>query len=124
MDAGPVDQRDRQCPIRVSGLGGRLRKHLVAERAAKPAHTLVNDPVADAPAEAIYIRDEESGDLWSATPLPIREPSSTYVIRHGFGYSRFEHTSHGIGLDLLQFVPLVDSLKISRLKIVNQSAQN
>jgi cyclic beta-1,2-glucan synthetase len=82
-----------------------------------------NDPVADTPAEAIYIRDEESGDLWSATPLPIREPSSTYVIRHGFGYSRFEHASHGIGLDLLQFVPLVDSLKISRLKIVNQSAE-
>jgi cyclic beta-1,2-glucan synthetase len=82
-----------------------------------------NDPVGDAPAEAIYIRDEDSGDLWSATPLPIREPSSTYVIRHGFGYSRFEHASHGIALDLLQFVPLVDSLKISRLKIVNQSAE-
>ena len=81
-----------------------------------------NDPVTDAPAEAIYIRDEESGDLWSATPLPIREPSSTYIVRHGFGYSRFEHTSHGISLDLLQFVPLEDSIKISRLKIVNRSA--
>ena len=31
-----------------------------------------NDPVSNSPAEAIYIRDEESGDLWSATPLPIR----------------------------------------------------
>jgi cyclic beta-1,2-glucan synthetase len=82
-----------------------------------------NDPVSDAPAEAIYIRDEASGDLWSATPLPIREPSYTYVVRHGFGYSRFEHTSHGISLDLLQFVPLEDSLKISRLKIVNRSDQ-
>ncbi len=80
-----------------------------------------NDPVSDAPAEAIYIRDEESGDLWSATPLPIRDPSRTYVIRHGFGYSRFEHTSHGISLDLLQLVPLEDPLKISRLKIVNRS---
>jgi cyclic beta-1,2-glucan synthetase len=79
-----------------------------------------NDPVSDAPAEVIYVRDEESGDLWSATPLPIREPH-TYVIRHGFGYSRFEHTSHGISLDLLQFVPLEDSLKISRLKLVNRS---
>jgi len=80
-----------------------------------------NDPVSDAPAEAIYIRDEETGDLWSATPLTIRQPSYTYVVRHGFGYSRFEHTSHGISLDLLQFVPLEDSLKISRLKIVNRS---
>jgi len=80
-----------------------------------------NDPVSAAPAEVIYIRDEDSGDLWSVTPLPIREPSHAYVIRHGFGYSRYEHTSHGIGLDLLQFVPLEDSLKISRLKIVNRS---
>ena len=47
-----------------------------------------NDPVSNAPAEALYIRDEDSGDLWSATPLPIRVPSHTYVIRHGFGYSR------------------------------------
>jgi cyclic beta-1,2-glucan synthetase len=81
-----------------------------------------NDPVGNAPAEAIYIRDEETGALWSATPLPIRE-SSSYVIRHGFGYSRYEHTSHGIALDLLQYVPLVDSVKISRLKIANRSAE-
>ncbi|MDP9084283.1 MAG: glycosyl transferase [Pseudomonadota bacterium] len=82
-----------------------------------------NDPVSDTPAEVIYIRDEASGDLWSATPLPIREPSHTYVIRHGFGYSRFEHTSHGISLELLQFVPLEDPVKISRLKLVNRSAE-
>jgi cyclic beta-1,2-glucan synthetase len=82
-----------------------------------------NDPVGDSPAEVIYIRDEETGDLWSATPLPIREPSFSYVIRHGFGYTRFEHTSHGISLDLLQFVPLEDPLKISRLKIANRSGE-
>ena len=82
-----------------------------------------NDPVSDTPAEAIYLRDEETGEVWSATPLPIREPSSTYVVRHGFGYSRSELTSHGISLDLLQFVPLEDSLKISRLTMVNRGAQ-
>ncbi len=81
-----------------------------------------NDPVSNAPAEAVYIRDEESGDLWSATPLPIRAAIEPYVVRHGFGYSRFEHASHGIGSELLQFVPLEDPLKISRLKIVNRSA--
>jgi cyclic beta-1,2-glucan synthetase len=82
-----------------------------------------NDPVSNAPAETVYIRDDDSGDLWTATPLPIREPSSAYVIRHGFGYTRFEHTSHGIALDLLQFVPLEDSIKISRLKIANHSSE-
>jgi cyclic beta-1,2-glucan synthetase len=78
-----------------------------------------NDPVSNAPSEAIYIRDDISGDLWSATPLPIRERSSSYVIRHGFGYTRSLHASHGIALTLTQFVPLQDPVKISRLKIVN-----
>ena len=82
-----------------------------------------NDPVGNAPAEVIYLGDDATGDLWSATPLPIRQPLHSYVARHGFGYSRFEHTSHGISLDLLQFVPREDSVKISRLKIVNRSAE-
>jgi cyclic beta-1,2-glucan synthetase len=80
-----------------------------------------NDPVSNTPAEVLYVCDEDTGELWSATPLPIRETASTYVIRHGFGYSRFEHSSHEIGLDLLQFVPMDDPVKISRLKISNRS---
>ncbi|MGA2188128.1 MAG: hypothetical protein ABSH33_06325 [Steroidobacteraceae bacterium] len=80
-----------------------------------------NDPVGDAPAEVIYIRDVQTGDLWSATPQPIAQPASSYLIHHGFGYSRFEHSSHGVALDLLQFVPVSDPVKISRLKIANRS---
>jgi cyclic beta-1,2-glucan synthetase len=80
-----------------------------------------NDPVSDPPSEVIYLRDEDSGDLWSATPLPIRQPSASYAVHHGFGYTRFEHLSHGIALDLVMFVPLADSLKISRMKLVNRS---
>jgi len=80
-----------------------------------------NDPVSDTPGEAFYVRDEDSGLLWGPTCLPIREEPWPYVIRHGQGYSRFEHTSHGIALDLLQFVPLRDSVKISRLTLENRS---
>ena len=82
-----------------------------------------NDPVADTPSEVIYLRDDESGDLWSATPLPIREHNSPYVVRHGFGYSRHEHTSHEIAMELLQFVPLEDPVKIARLKLVNRGGR-
>ncbi len=80
----------------------------------------LNDPVSNAPSEAIYLRDEHTGSLWSATPLPIRE-TSPYIVRHGFGYTRFEHTSHEIGVDLLQFVPLDKPVKISRLTLVNHA---
>ena len=80
-----------------------------------------NDPVRDLPSEVIYLKDEDSGELWSATPQPIRQPGCRYLNRHGFGYSRFEHTSHGIALNLLQFVPLADPVKISRLTLINRS---
>jgi cyclic beta-1,2-glucan synthetase len=79
-----------------------------------------NDPVSDPPGEAIYVRDEKSGEIWCPTPLPIRD-EWPYVARHGQGYSRFEHESRGIRLDLVQFVPLADPIKISRLTLENRS---
>jgi cyclic beta-1,2-glucan synthetase len=83
-----------------------------------------NDPVSDPVSEAIYIRDEDSGELWSPTAQPIRRDNSTYVARHGAGYSRFELLHDGIELGLVQFVPLDDPLKISVLTIVNQSGRS
>jgi cyclic beta-1,2-glucan synthetase len=83
-----------------------------------------NDPVGDRPGEVLYIRDEQSGRLWSPTALPIREENGVYVARHGQGYSRFEHTSHGISLELLEFVPTDDPIKIFRLSITNQSRRS
>ncbi|MDQ6912279.1 MAG: glycosyl transferase, partial [Verrucomicrobiota bacterium] len=81
-----------------------------------------NDPVSDRPSEVIYIRDED-GTLWSPTALPIREEAFPYIVRHGQGYSRFAHTSHGISVELLQYVPTGDPIKISRLTIKNQSGR-
>lgn len=79
-----------------------------------------NDPVLDPVSEAIYIRDEVSGELWSPTAQPIND-GGVYIARHGFGYSRFEHRAHDIEAELLQFVPLADPVKISRLKLTNHS---
>ncbi|HEY8021145.1 MAG TPA: glucoamylase family protein [Thermoanaerobaculia bacterium] len=81
-----------------------------------------NDPVSDPPGEAILVRDEETGEVWGPSALPIRD-AWPYVVRHGQGYSRFEHESRGIGLDLLQMVPLEEPVKISRLRVGNRSAR-
>jgi cyclic beta-1,2-glucan synthetase len=81
-----------------------------------------NDPVCDPAGEALYVRDEANGDLWTATAQPIRDQGN-YVARHGHGYSRFEHQAHGIRLELLQYVPLADPVKISRLVLSNVSGR-
>jgi cyclic beta-1,2-glucan synthetase len=80
-----------------------------------------NDPVSDPPGEAIYIRDNATGEIWSPTALPVREEVATYICRHGQGYTRFQHSSHGIQHELTQFVPLKDPIKISRLTLRNTS---
>jgi cyclic beta-1,2-glucan synthetase len=83
-----------------------------------------NDHVTDVPGEAIYVRDESTEEVWTPTALPIRDEAATYIARHGQGYSRFQHGSHGILLDLVQFVPPDDPIKISRLTIQNDSGRS
>jgi cyclic beta-1,2-glucan synthetase len=83
-----------------------------------------NDPVSDPPGEMFYVRDDDSGKLWSPTPLPIREESGEYVVRHGHGYTRFAYVAHDVALELLQFVPVDDPIRISRLTLTNRSSRS
>jgi cyclic beta-1,2-glucan synthetase len=82
-----------------------------------------NEHLTDTSGEVIYVRDEATGEVWCPTALPIRDEADVYVARHGQGYSRFQHESHGIVLDLVQFVPPGDSIKISRLSLRNNSGR-
>ncbi len=82
-----------------------------------------NDPIADPPGEAIYVRDDETGVLWSPTALPIREEEGTYVCRHGQGWSRFAYDGHGVALELLVFVAPSDPVRVARLRLENLSSR-
>jgi cyclic beta-1,2-glucan synthetase len=77
-----------------------------------------NDPVRDLPGECIYIRDESTGEVWTPTPEPIRHLNE-YVVRHGAGYSTFEHSYDGISTRLRMGVPADDPVKLQVLDITN-----
>jgi len=82
-----------------------------------------NDPVADTPGEALYLRDEETGEVWSPTPLPAGA-SAPYLVRHGAGYSVFEHHSHGIKQRLRLFVVPNAPVKVIHLRLENTCNRN
>jgi cyclic beta-1,2-glucan synthetase len=82
-----------------------------------------NDPLGDTSGEAFYIRDEETGQFWSPTPLPARG-TGTYVCRHGFGYSVFESTQLGIESDLWTYVALDTPVKVMVVKVRNRSGRD
>ena len=77
-----------------------------------------NDPVTDMPSEALYLRDEETGQAWSPTPMPAGA-ETTHVIRHGAGYSIFESQSHGLNQNLRLFVAPDAPVKIAHLRLQN-----
>jgi cyclic beta-1,2-glucan synthetase len=81
--------------------------------------TWSNDPVLDRTGEAIYIRDEETGLFWSPVPGPARA-SQPYVVRHGTGFSRFEHASEGLQQRLTCYVDPEEPVKIVRLYLQNK----
>src|SRR5471030_925033 len=81
-----------------------------------------NDAVQDTTGEAFYIRDEQTGQFWSPTPLPARG-ATPYVIRHGFGYSVFEHTENGIVSELWVYVAMDAPVKLTVLKLRNISGR-
>ncbi|HEY1765072.1 MAG TPA: glycosyl hydrolase family 65 protein, partial [Opitutaceae bacterium] len=81
-----------------------------------------NDPIRDAPGEALYIRDEHTGQFWSPTPGPARG-ATPYVIRHGFGYTVFEHVEHGISSELWVYVAMDAPVKFSVLRVRNISGR-
>lgn len=86
-----------------------------------------NDPVSDPQSEVIYMRDDESGAVWTPVALPRREKDA-YRARHGQGYTVFEHNSHAIGQELTVFVPVGengsgDPVKVCRLRLRNDSSR-
>jgi cyclic beta-1,2-glucan glucanotransferase len=79
-----------------------------------------NDPVCDPPGEVVFLRDEETGAFWSATPLPAGG-GGRFVVRHGQGSSTFEHARDGITSTLVLSMPPSESIKLYQLILHNDS---
>jgi cellobiose phosphorylase len=78
-----------------------------------------NDPVSDPIGEAIYLRDQDNGMLWSPTLPPA--DNGHIRIRHGFGYSTFSQHSAQIASELRLSVSADDPVKLYRLRLKNTS---
>ncbi|MDR3689745.1 MAG: hypothetical protein P4L46_10235 [Fimbriimonas sp.] len=82
-----------------------------------------NSVPTDRPGRYIYLRDDSTGDYWSATWQPVGKPLDKYrsVCRHGMGYSTFESHYDGIRSDLRIFVPIDKHFEIWETMVTNES---
>ena len=81
-----------------------------------------NDPVTDEAGESVYLRDEESGAVWSPTPGPA-SGGAPYRVTHGVGYTRFEHNCRELEQQLKVFIAADDAVKITELHLTNRSSR-
>jgi cyclic beta-1,2-glucan synthetase len=83
-----------------------------------------NDPVSDPTAEAVYVRDEESGAVWGATPAPLprRSDGGRWIVRHTAGVTRFQYAVAGLTQELAVFVAPDDPVKLAVLTLTNTGA--
>ncbi len=80
-----------------------------------------NDPVSDPPGECLYLRDEETSQVWTPTPGPAGL-AATCQIRHGAGYTEWRQNSHGLEQRLHVFVPKDAPVKLVRLRLRNAAS--
>ena len=85
-----------------------------------------NDPVGNASGEAIYLRDEETGQVWSPTSLPcpdFRRIGGTVHRPSRLRLQRLRAHRAGIHSELEVFVALDQAVKFSVVRVTNASGR-
>ncbi len=84
-----------------------------------------NSVPMDAPGRYFYLRDQESGDYWSASWQPCGKPLDQYKTecRHGTAYTKITSEYSRIKSEALYYVPLGQTFEYWRLKLTNTSGK-
>jgi len=75
----------------------------------------------DEPGRYIYLRDEETGEFWSATWKPVRKPLEQYKTEchHGTSYTEIISEYNGIRSRALYYVPMGATHEVWRISVEN-----
>ena len=81
----------------------------------------VQDSVKDDFGKYIYIRDDDTGEIWGATYKPTEKCGDDYKVIHGLGYSIFIHTYNEIESNLKVFLSKDDKMEFFYIILKNKS---
>ena len=79
----------------------------------------INEVPYDRPGKYIYIKDNESGEVWSLCWQPVGKHLESYKLAHGFGYTRSEASINGIESSVLFFVPQDEDQELWKTTLKN-----
>ena len=79
-----------------------------------------NNAPLDMGGRYIYLRDVDTGKVWSPSWMPVRERLDSYECRHGMGYTIIRSKKDGISTDTRYFVPLNSELEVWDFTLANE----
>ncbi len=84
----------------------------------------INDVPHDRPGKYIYVKDRETGEIWSLTWQPVGKNLEAYEVAHGFGYTRAEADINDIKSEVTYFVPQDENMEIWKTILRNNSSKS
>ena len=81
----------------------------------------INDVPPDRPGKYIYIKDNDTSEVWSLSWQPVGKNPEAYKVVHGFGYTRIESNVQEIESSVVYFVPRKDNREIWKSVLTNKS---
>ena len=103
-----------------TGGGYSWRKHASLNTVTRWSQDIVRDNWG----KYIYIRDDRSGEVWSASWMPTRHEPGHYQVRHGLGYSVIESEKSGISSSLTVTVPPGEPLEVCLVELTNDGSDD
>lgn len=79
-----------------------------------------NNAPLDMGGRYIYLRDVDTGKVWSPNWMPVRERLDSYECRHGMGYTIIRSKKNGISTDTRYFVPLNSEFEVWDITLANE----
>lgn len=83
----------------------------------------IQDSIKDDFGKYIYIRDEDTGEIWSATYKPTEKCGKDYKVIYGLGYSIFSHTYKEIEIKLKVFLSKENKVEFFHITLKNKSSK-
>ena len=79
----------------------------------------------DRPGHYVYLRDDETGDYWSASWQPVGKDleKAKYQCRHGLSYSKYSCEYNNISAEQTLFIPMEEPVELWDVKIKNNDTK-
>jgi cellobiose phosphorylase len=71
----------------------------------------------------VFVRDQETGDVWTVNGVDTPQQPADWMCTHGFGYTRLSSKTKEIAGSVTYFVPVAEPTEVWRIRLENTGSR-